>query len=161
MRRHADTSHQALGDAGGNLTGSSRPRALRAEALLCVIPPRMTHAATGLISFGRREVAGMPITESSARRLELKSGSTTLLLDKDTGKASLQRKFLFWKLRPAEAPLSDIADVTVEAALDRASGVEVCHTTLLLRGGAGWLFPAADKNDAQANAAAIRNFMAG
>jgi hypothetical protein len=34
-----------------------------------------------------------------------KSGATTLMLDKDTGKATMQRKFLMWKLKPVEAPL--------------------------------------------------------
>jgi hypothetical protein len=101
----------------------------------------------------------MPITESSARRLMLKSGSTTLLLDKDAGKAVLQRKFWLWKLKPVEAQLSDISDTTVDAAVDRASGVEVCHTMVVLRGGAGWALPASDKKDAQTNATAIRNFV--
>ena len=101
----------------------------------------------------------MPISESSARRLMLKSGSTTLLLDKDAGKAILQRKFLLWRLRPAEAQLSDISDVTVDAVVDRASGVEVCHTMLILRSGTGWAFPASDKDDAQTSATAIRKFI--
>ena len=101
----------------------------------------------------------MPITESSARRLMLKSGSTTLLLDKDAGKAVLQRKLLLWKLKPIEAQLSDISDATVDAAVDRASGVEVCHTMVVLRSGAGWALPASDKKDAQTTATAIRNFV--
>jgi hypothetical protein len=101
----------------------------------------------------------MPITESSARRLMLKAGSTTLLLDKDVGKAVLQRKLWLWKLKPVEAELSNISDATVDAAVDRASGVEVCYTMLVLRSGAGWAFPASDKHDAQTNATAIRNFV--
>ena len=64
----------------------------------------------------------MPITESSARRLILQAGWTCLLLDKVAGKATLQRKFLFWKLKPAEARLSDISDLTIDAVPDRASG---------------------------------------
>jgi hypothetical protein len=109
--------------------------------------------------FSTKQEDDMSITESSDRRLMLKSGSTTLLLDKDAGKAILQRKLLFWKLSPAEVPLSDIKEVTVDAGVDRASGVEVCNTMLILGSGAGWAFPAADKKQAEANAAAIRSFV--
>jgi hypothetical protein len=63
----------------------------------------------------------------------LKSGSTTLMLDKDVGKASLRRKFLIWNLKPAETPLSEITQVKIDAAVDRASGVEVFHTMLVMR----------------------------
>ena len=76
----------------------------------------------------------MPVTENLPRQLVLKSGSTTLTLDKDAGKASLQRKFLMWALKPAEAPLSEVARVTVDAAVDRASGF---HTMLIMRTGKG------------------------
>ena len=104
----------------------------------------------------------MPVTEvieDTPQRLELKSGSTTLKFDKESGKASLQRKFLFWKLKPAETTLSDIAQVTVDTAVDRASGVEICHTMLVLRNGTGWAFPAEDKRDAEANASLMRGFV--
>src|SRR5262245_26639109 len=101
----------------------------------------------------------MPIAESTTERLVLKSGSTTLTLDKSKGTAILQRKILIVSLKPIEAPLSDIVSVTVDAAVDRASGVEVCHTMLVTRAGAGWALPAKDKADAQANAAAIRGFL--
>jgi hypothetical protein len=101
----------------------------------------------------------MPATENTPRQLVLKSGSTTLTLDKDAGKATLQRKFLMWGLKPVEAPLSEVADVTVDTAVDRASGVEVCHTMLVMRTGKGWAFPAANKQDAQTKATAMRAFL--
>jgi hypothetical protein len=101
----------------------------------------------------------MPVTEHTPQRLVLQSGSTTLTLSRETGKATLQRKLLFWKLKPSEAPLSDITDVTVDAAVDRASGVEVCSTMLVMRTGAGWAFPCSDKNDAQATAETVRGFL--
>lgn len=87
----------------------------------------------------------MPVTENTPRQLVLKSGSTTLTLDKDAGKATLQRKLLIWRLKPIEAPPSDISDVTIDTAVDRASGVEVCHTMLVRRTGEAWALPAADK----------------
>jgi hypothetical protein len=90
----------------------------------------------------------------------LKSGSTTLTLDKPTNKVALQRKILLWALKPAEAPLSEISDITIDTAVDRASGVEVCHTMLIMRGGTGWAFPAGDKTEAETNAAAMRQFLA-
>jgi hypothetical protein len=65
----------------------------------------------------------MPITERTPQRLIAKSGSTTLILSKETGNASLQRQlFNFWKLKPSEVALRDIADVTVDAAVERGVG---------------------------------------
>src|SRR4029453_4251592 len=43
---------------------------------------------------------------------------------------------------------------------DRASGVEVCHTMLIMKDGKGWAFPAADKVEAETDAAAMRDFLA-
>src|SRR5262245_35280440 len=101
----------------------------------------------------------MPITERTPERLVIKSGSSTLTLDKQSGNASLQRSLLFWKLKPLQVPISDVGDVTVDAGVDRASGVEVCNTMLVLRSGTGWALPASDKEDAQAAADAIRAFV--
>ena len=101
----------------------------------------------------------MPATENMPRQLVLRSGSTTLTLDKDAGKATLQRKFLMWGLKPVEVPLAEVADVTVDATVDRASGVEICHTMLIMRSGEGWAFPAANKQDAQTKATAMRAFL--
>lgn len=101
----------------------------------------------------------MAIIESTPSRLVLQSGATTLTLDKDADKASLQRKLLMWKLKPVEQPLSEIVDVTLDAAVDRASGVEVCSTMLVSRAGGGWAFPAADKKDAAATVLRVREFL--
>jgi hypothetical protein len=101
----------------------------------------------------------MAITESTPQRLVIKSGSTTLTLDKAAGKAILQRKLLLWSLKPAELPLSEVAEVAVDAGVDRASGVDVCNTMLISRAGAAWALPAADKKDAEATATALREFL--
>jgi hypothetical protein len=98
----------------------------------------------------------MPITENTPQRLVLKSGSMTLTLDKDVGKATLQRKFLLWNQKPVETLLSDF---TVDTAVDRASGVEICHTMVVLRSGAAWAFPAENKGEAQTNATAMSSFL--
>jgi hypothetical protein len=107
-----------------------------------------------------RQGPAMPITERTSHRLVLKSGSTTLTLDKTADKAILQRKLLLWGLKPVEAALSEIADITIDAAVDRASGVEVCHTMLIMKDGKAWAFPAADKTEAETNTAALRDFLA-
>jgi len=99
------------------------------------------------------------VVENTPQRLILQSGSTKLMLDKGAGTAVMQRKMLFWSLKPAEMPLADIANITVDATVDRASGVEVCHTMLVSRSGEGWALPAKDKGDAQSAAAEIKKFL--
>ena len=99
------------------------------------------------------------IVESTPQRMVLQSGSTTLTLDKSAGKATMQRKLLFWNLKPIEARLSDVASFEVDAGVDRASGIEVCNTMLVTRSGAAWALPAADRKDAETTAVAMRGFL--
>jgi hypothetical protein len=99
------------------------------------------------------------IIASTPQRLALQSGSTTLMLDKDAGKAVLRRKILFWPLKPLETQLADIKDVTVDAAVDRASGVEICNTMVVQASGAAWALPARDKAEAEQAASAMRGFL--
>ena len=100
----------------------------------------------------------MLILENTQTRLSLKSGST-LTLDKTSGKITLQRKLLFWQKKPVEKPLSEVVAVSVDAGVDRASGVEICHTMVIFQTGDAWALSAADKNEAQGNASAIRDFL--
>ncbi|MET0193285.1 MAG: hypothetical protein ABW200_07910 [Hyphomicrobiaceae bacterium] len=97
--------------------------------------------------------------ERSPQKMILKSGSTTLTFDKEAGKVTRQRKVLLWARHPTESPLSDIAEVKVDAATDPMSGAEVCSTRLVLRTGVGWVLPAADKRDATATTEAVRDFL--
>ena len=101
----------------------------------------------------------MPILENTQTRLSIKAGSTTLTIDKTSDKISLQRKLLFWQRKPVEKPLSEVASVSVVVAVDRASGVEICHTMVIFKAGNAWALPAADKNEAQGNANAIRDLL--
>lgn len=101
----------------------------------------------------------MAVVENTARRLVLRSGSTTLTLDKDAGKMTLQRKLLLWDRKPMETALADVAKVSVDTAVDRASGIEVCSTMVILQGGQAWALSAADKNEANAHAEAVRGFL--
>ena len=101
----------------------------------------------------------MSIKERTPQRLVLKSGGTTLALDRGAGTAVAQRKLFFWKFKPIEATISEIVDINVDTSVDRASGVEVCSTILVMRSGVGWAIPAADQKEAQATAKAIRDFL--
>jgi hypothetical protein len=101
----------------------------------------------------------MPILENTQTRLSIKSGSTTMTLDKTSGKIALQRSLMFWQQKPVEKPLSDVVSVSVDAAVDRASGVEICHTMVIFNAGDAWALPAPDKNGAQGNAVAVREFL--
>jgi hypothetical protein len=101
----------------------------------------------------------MPVVENAPTRLSIKSGSTTLTLDKNSSKVTLQRKLFFWQQNPVEKTLSEIVSVSPDASVDRASGVEIYHTMVIFRTGDAWALPAADKNEAQANAVAIRDFL--
>ena len=97
--------------------------------------------------------------ERDPERLVLQSGSTTVVLDKPTGKANLERKLLFWARKPVERPLSSIAQVRVSASKDPASGAEVFATMLVIHDGGGWVLSATDKQDASAAATAARDFL--
>lgn len=101
----------------------------------------------------------MATIECTPQRLVLQSGATKLTLDKEAGKVSMQRKVLFWNRAPMEKTLDDIADATVDTAVDRSSGVEVCNTMLISRAGEGWALPANDKKDAEATARQIKEFL--
>ena len=101
----------------------------------------------------------MPIVENTPKKLVLQSGSSTLTLDRDASKVTLQRKLMMWGLKPIEFTLAEVVDTAVDAAVDRASGIEVCNTMLIMKGGQGVAMPAADKKEAQANAAVIRRFL--
>jgi hypothetical protein len=103
--------------------------------------------------------AAMTTIERALQSLILRAGSTTLGLDRHEGKAVMVRKFLFWSRRPMERPLSDLSEVSVDANVDRASGVELCRTMLVMRDGSAWALPLTDRRDATESAAAIRDFL--
>ena len=65
--------------------------------------------------------------EVTPRKLILKAGSTTLTLDKDSGKATLQQKMLLWK-KACRVALSDIDDIAVKADVDGLSGAAIHHS---------------------------------
>ena len=46
---------------------------------------------------------------------------------------------MFWSLKPLEMALANVSEIALDAGLDRASGIEVCNTMLVLRAGGGGL----------------------
>jgi hypothetical protein len=55
--------------------------------------------------------------------------------------------------------MTDIRDVKVDFAVDRASGVELYSTVLVFESGVAWTFPSDGKTEAESNANAIRQFL--
>ena len=56
--------------------------------------------------------------DSSSQRLVLRSGSTTIILDKANNAATLQRKFLFWTRKPVERQLPSVTQARVNTDID-------------------------------------------
>jgi hypothetical protein len=77
----------------------------------------------------------MASIEGTPRKLVLKEGSTTLTLDKDSGKATLQQKILLWNKKPVEFAISDIDDIAVKSDVDGLSGATIHHSVLHRRSG--------------------------
>jgi hypothetical protein len=101
----------------------------------------------------------MTTIERTPQKIILQSGSITLKLDRSTGKAVLQRKFLFWARKPLERSLSDIGEVRADTSVDPASRAEMCSTMLVMRAGGAWRLSAVDKADAETTVSAIRDFL--
>ena len=71
----------------------------------------------------------------------------------------MQRKLFFWSRKPIERRLSDFARVTIDTSVDRASGVELCSTMLVMRDGSAWALGLTDRKEATEDAAAVRDFL--
>ena len=73
--------------------------------------------------------------ELGQQRITLQSGSTTVVLDKAAGTATLQRKVLFWVMKPVERPLSAIVEArNPQKYKRRLQGRNVQHDARLSRG---------------------------
>ena len=99
------------------------------------------------------------ILENAPQRLVLKSGSVAVAFDKAAGTATLQRKLLFFPLKPVEVPLSEVAGAETASQVDPASRAEFYNTMVKLRSGSGWVLAADSKSDAEAAAGTIRSFL--
>ncbi len=97
--------------------------------------------------------------EETPRKLVLKAGSTTLTLDKDAGKATLQQKVLLWKKKPVEFALSNIDDIAVKSEVDDMSGAPIHHSVLHERSGEVIVLTTEEAKDAAETVKKLRGFV--
>ena len=97
--------------------------------------------------------------EISQHKLVLKQGSTTLTLDKDAGKATLQQRLLLWNKKPIEFALSDIDDIAVRSETDGLSGAKIHHSVLLRRSGEIAVLTTEEAKDAAETVKTLREFV--
>ena len=105
------------------------------------------------------EAACMANIESTPRKLVLKQASTTATFDKDSGKATLQRKVLFWNKKPVEFALSEIDDIAVKSDKDGLSGASIYHSVLHRRSGEIIVLTTEEAKDAEATVKKLRDFV--
>lgn len=97
--------------------------------------------------------------EHTAHKLVLKEGSTTLTLDKESGKATLQSKVLLWNKKPVEFALSEIDDIAVKSDTDGLSGAAIHHSVLHRRTGEITVLTTEEAKDAKTTVATLRDFV--
>ena len=97
--------------------------------------------------------------ENSTNKLVLKEGSTTLTLDKETGKATLQHKVLLWNKKPVEFALSEIDDIAVKSDKDGLSGATIHHSVLHRRTGEVTVLTTEEAKNAAATVKTLRDFV--
>jgi hypothetical protein len=97
--------------------------------------------------------------ETTPRKLVLKEGSTTLTLDKDSGKATLQHKVLLWNKKPVEFALSEIDDIAVKSEQDGLSGAPIHHSVMHRRTGEITVLTTEEAKDAAATVQKLRGFV--
>lgn len=97
--------------------------------------------------------------ENASHKLVLKEGSTTLTLDKQSGKATLQRKVLLWNSKPVEFALADIDDIAVKSDKDGMSGATIYRSVLHRRSGETTVLTTEEAKDAEATVKELRGFI--
>ena len=97
--------------------------------------------------------------ENTSRKLVLTQGSTTLTLDKDSGKATLQHKILFWNKTPVEFAIAEIDDIAVRSVKDGISGATIYHSVLHRRTGETTVLTTEEAKDAEATVKELRGFV--
>jgi hypothetical protein len=97
--------------------------------------------------------------EETPRKLTLKAGSTTLTLDKEFGKATLQQKMLLWNKKPIEFALADIDDIAVKSDVDGLSGAAIHHSVLHRRTGEITVLTTEEAKDAAETVKKLRGFV--
>lgn len=101
----------------------------------------------------------MTSIESTPQKLVLKEGSSTLTLDKESGKATLRQKVLLWNKKPVEFALSDIDDIAVKTEKDGLSGATIYHSVLHRRSGQTMVLSTEEADGAKATVKTLRDFV--
>jgi phosphatidate phosphatase PAH1 len=101
----------------------------------------------------------MASIEETPRKLILKAGSTTLTLDRDSDKATLQKKVLLWNKKPVEFALADIDDVAVKSDVDGLSGAAIHHGVLHKRTGEIFVLTTEEAKEAAETVKKLRGFI--
>ena len=97
--------------------------------------------------------------EHTGRKLVLKERSTTLTLDKESGKGTLQLKVLLWNKKPVEFALSDIDDIAVKSDTDGLSGASIHHSVMHRRTGEIMVLTTEEAKDAKETVKKLRDFI--
>ena len=97
--------------------------------------------------------------ELTPHKLVLKEGSTTLTLDKGSGRATLQQKVLLWSKKPVEFALSDIDDIAVKSDKDGLSGASIYHSVLHRNSGEITVLTTEEAKDAEQTVRKLREFV--
>src|SRR5215204_5197628 len=97
--------------------------------------------------------------QETPRKLILKAGSTTLTLDKDSHKATLQQKVLLWSKKPVEFAIADIDDIAVKSNVDGLSGAAIHHGVLHKRTGETIVLTTEEAKDAAETVKKLRGFV--
>ena len=97
--------------------------------------------------------------EETPRKLVLKTGSTTLTLDKDSDKATLQQKMLLWRKKPVEFAIADIDDIAVKSDVDGLSGTAIHHGVMHKRTGEIFVLTTEEASDAAETVKKLRGFV--
>jgi hypothetical protein len=104
----------------------------------------------------------MTILESTPQRMVVQAGSLlnqlTLTLDKETGRARLDRSMLMWHRKPVDIPLAEIDHVDVVSIHDAVSGADVHEPVLHTRTGDTIPLPVPD-DEADHMVAQLRGFL--
>src|ERR1043166_8351483 len=107
----------------------------------------------------------LQVLENTPDRLVVKTGvrpfhTTTATFDKSTGKARFERTVFFWKRKPIEVPLDDIASITVVSqSMTGAQGMQLSSNNPLVQLKSGqrfWLSDAGSQADSVGRTADAR-----
>lgn len=97
--------------------------------------------------------------ELTPGKLILREGSTTLTLEKDSGKATLQQKVLLWSKKPVEFAIADIDDIAVKSDKDGLSGASIYHSVLHRKTGEITVLTTEEAKDADETVKKLREFV--